>query len=81
MLLALGAAAMAQADVLSLLKQGMAARQRGDDDAAIYYLSAAIAAGVLRPNDLATVLASRGSRTITKAKPTRRLPISLPRSS
>jgi replication-associated recombination protein RarA len=45
MLLALGAAAMAQADVLSLLKQGMAARQRGDDDAAIYYLSAVIAAG------------------------------------
>lgn len=60
MLLALGAAAMAQADVLGLLKQGMGARQRGDDDAAIYYLSAAIAAGVLRPNDLATVLASRG---------------------
>jgi tetratricopeptide (TPR) repeat protein len=60
MLLALGAAAMAQADVLGLLKQGMAARQHGDDDAAIYYLSAAIAAGVLRPNDLAAVLASRG---------------------
>lgn len=61
LVLALTMAAVAHADTLDLLKRGLAARQRGDDDAAIYYISEAIAAGGLSARDLAAVIASRGT--------------------
>ena len=60
LLLSIGMVAAACADVLELLKQGLAARYRGDDDAAIYYLGEAIAAGGLTPQIRAAALASRG---------------------
>jgi hypothetical protein len=60
LLFVLSLASAPHSDVLDFLQRGLAARQRGDNDVAIYYLSAAIATGVLSPKDLATVLVSRG---------------------
>src|SRR5690349_8555900 len=58
--LVLGLAASAHADVIDLLKAGLAARTRGDFDGAIYYYTQAIATGELSEADRATVLNGRG---------------------
>jgi tetratricopeptide (TPR) repeat protein len=47
-------------DDRELLKQGLAARLRGDHEAAIHYFTEAINLKTLSPKDLATVLLSRG---------------------
>jgi tetratricopeptide (TPR) repeat protein len=54
----LGSAACA--DVAELLKMGLAARSRGDVDAAIYYFTQAIDTRSLGAADLAVVMNSRG---------------------
>lgn len=59
-LLMLSLTSVAYADVLDLLRAGLAARNRGDMDAAIHYLTQAIETGKLSQSDLATVTASRG---------------------
>jgi tetratricopeptide (TPR) repeat protein len=60
-LLALAAVScLAHADVVDLLKAGLAARKRGDLDAAIRFYSEAISAGGLSDTNLAQVLGSRG---------------------
>lgn len=60
LVLALGVTTAAHADVLELLKAGLAARSSGDFDGAIYYYTQAIATGELTKPYLATVLNSRG---------------------
>jgi len=59
--LSIGTIISAQADVVDLLKAGLAARRRADFDGAIYYYTQAIASGKLAKPDLATVLNSRGA--------------------
>ena len=56
----LGLTASAHADVIDLLKAGLAARTRGDFDAAIHYYTQAIDTGELSEANLAAVLSSRG---------------------
>jgi lipoprotein NlpI len=58
--LSLAISLSAQADVVDLLKAGLAARSRGDFDGAIYYYTQAIASGELAKPYLATVLNGRG---------------------
>lgn len=58
--LILGLTASAHADVIDMLKAGLAARTRGDFDGAIHYYTQAIDTGELSEADLATVLNSRG---------------------
>jgi len=58
--IAIGAVGSAQADVLDLLKAGLAARNRGDFDGAIYYYTQAIDTGKLPPGYLVVVINGRG---------------------
>jgi hypothetical protein len=59
---ALALVTSAHADVIELLKAGLAARSRGDFNGAIYYYSQAIATGELSQIHLATVLNRAGRR-------------------
>jgi tetratricopeptide (TPR) repeat protein len=57
----LATSTFAQADLSELLQQALLARNVGDHDAAIHYLSLAIANGGLSRSHLGAVFASRGS--------------------
>lgn len=60
MFVAASISCLAYADVLDLLKGGLAARSRGDLDGAINFYTQAIATGSLSDANLAIVLGSRG---------------------
>jgi len=62
-------AASAHADVLDLLRAGLAARSRGDFDAAISFYTQAINTDALAPPHLAVVLNSRGVAYDIKGDP------------